>query len=65
MANEIQSDNLNNVENCPPTGKRRKASSRDMLSSMNSRLARCELAMDEMRERVEDTKRGIEELDST
>ena len=35
-----------------------------MLSSIDSRLAKCELAVGEMRERVEDTKKGIEKLDS-
>ena len=36
-----------------------------MLSSMDSRLARCELAVGEMREQVEGTDRSIEKLDST
>ena len=38
---------------------------RDMLSSMDSYLAKCELAVGEIRERVKDIERGIEELDST
>ena len=64
MASVSQPGNSSDVENRPPTGKGRKASSRDMQSSMNSRLAKCELVVGEMRERVEDTERGIEELDS-
>ena len=64
MASEIQPGNSSDVENRPPTGKGKRANSRDMQSSMDSRLAKCELAMGEMRERVEDTERGIEELDS-
>ena len=62
MTSEVQPGNSSDVENRPPTGKGRRASSRDMQSSMDSRLAKCELAMDEMRDRVEDTERGIEEL---
>ena len=64
MASEGQSRNSSDVENSPPTGKWRRDSSRDMQSSMNSCLAKCELAVGEMRERVEDTERGIEKLDS-
>ena len=36
-----------------------------MLSSMDSHLVKCELAVGKMRERVEDIERDIEELDST
>ena len=64
MVSECQFDNPRYVENRPPIGKGRRANSRDMQSSMDSRLAKCELAVDEMREQVEDTERGIEELDS-
>ena len=65
MASKVQPSNPSDIENRSPIGKGKKASSRDMLSSMDSRLAICELTMGEMRERVEDTERGIEELDST
>ena len=61
MASEIQPGNSSDVENRPSTGKGRRDSSRDMQSSMDSRLAKCELAVDEMREGVEDIEREIEE----
>ena len=38
----------------------KKASSRDMLSSMEARMARNELAIGEMRDRFEDTEERIE-----
>ena len=60
MASVCQLGNSNDVENRPPTGKGRKASSRDTQFSMDSRLAKCELAVGEMRERVEDIERGID-----
>ena len=48
MASECQSGNPSDVENRPPTDKGRRVSSKDMQSSMDSRLARCELAVGEM-----------------
>ena len=63
MASVCQLGNSSDVENRSPTSKGRRASSRDMQSSMDSRLSKCELAVGEMRKRVEDTERGIEELD--
>ncbi|KAJ8639990.1 hypothetical protein MRB53_016684 [Persea americana] len=66
MANESQPGNSSDmVENRPPTGKGKRASLRDMLSSMDARLARCELAVDEMRDRFEDIEGRIKEPDST
>ena len=64
LASEGQPRNSGDVENRPPTGKGRKTSSRDMLSSMNSYLTRCELAMGEIQEQVEDIEKSIKELDS-
>ena len=60
MASKVQPENSSDVQNRSPIGRGRRASSRDMQSSMDSRLAKCELAVGEMR--VEDTERGIEEL---
>ena len=45
-------------------GRSKKASSRDMLSSMKARMTRTELAIGEIRDKFEDTEERIERLDS-
>ena len=45
-------------------GRSKKASSRDMMSSMEARMTRTELAIGEMRDKFEDTEERIEGLDS-
>ena len=45
-------------------GKSKRGSSRELVSNMDSRLARIELAVGEMRDQFEDTDESIKELDS-
>ena len=45
-------------------GKSKRGSSREVVSNMDSRLARVELAIGEMRDQLEDTDERIKELDS-
>ena len=44
-------------------GKSKRGSSREVVSNMDSRLARVELAIGEMRDQLEDTDERIKELD--
>ena len=45
-------------------GKSKRGSSREVVSNMDSRLTRVELAIGEMRDQLEDTDERIKELDS-
>ena len=45
-------------------GRSKKASSRDMMSSMEARMTRTELVIGEMRDKFEDIEERIEGLDS-
>ena len=59
----IGSDVVNPTHDHETRGKVMKASSRDMLSSMDARVTRTELAVGEMWDKFDDTEECIEGLD--
>ena len=60
----IGSDVVNPTHDHETRGKVMKASSRDMLSSMDARVTRTELAVGEIWDKFEDTEKCIKGLDS-
>ena len=65
MTSESQLGDFSEVmKNRPLTSNGRNASSRDMLSFMDTHLVKCEVAVGEMREQFEDTEERIKRLNS-